>query len=414
MKPLKTLFVFFLTFAAVGSGISRADTEYSIDVKRIGDRILVITVEGDENVVAINSDKGIVIIDTTVSPIFATQVRKKIEEEFGRKDFAYVINTHFHGDHTYGNQVFSEAVFVGHENCAEGMRNDEERRIKANAQYKAGIEQLKKGLEKMEKDSEQAIALAKRIAFYQAVVDGTGEDFVLSLPTVTFSDRLSLDLGDLNLHLSYFGTSHTDSDILVQCPEEGLWMTGDLFAAGYDPYIDSERVSFIPRWISNMEMILETEDSTQHICGGHGDFISFEELRRILAFVEGEKVKFEGKESAFNLFKKSVEDGGLEAALLRLAEMKLQEDHFYVLRPEIDQYAYRMMLAGEVDAALDIFKALAELFPRSDIAFDSLGEAYVRIENTDMAIASFEKALELNPENRNAQQKLKALKIKKE
>jgi tetratricopeptide (TPR) repeat protein len=83
------------------------------------------------------------------------------------------------------------------------------------------------------------------------------------------------------------------------------------------------------------------------------------------------------------------------------------------LHPEIDQYAYRMMLDGKVDEALEIFKVLAELFPASDIAFDSLGEGYMRKENTEMAISSFKKSLELNPDNRNAQEKLKALQIKK-
>jgi glyoxylase-like metal-dependent hydrolase (beta-lactamase superfamily II) len=174
MTALKFCFTSFWLLIAAGLALSQPAGEISVEAERISDRVLIITVEGDENVVALNSDKGIVVIDTTVSPIFAALVREKIEEEFNSKDFAYVINTHFHGDHTYGNQVFSEAVFVGHENCPAGMLNDEQRRISANAQYKAGIEQLKKGLEKMEKNSEQAKALAKQIAFCQAIVDGTG------------------------------------------------------------------------------------------------------------------------------------------------------------------------------------------------------------------------------------------------
>jgi tetratricopeptide (TPR) repeat protein len=56
---------------------------------------------------------------------------------------------------------------------------------------------------------------------------------------------------------------------------------------------------------------------------------------------------------------------------------------------------------------------LAGLFPHSDIAFDSLEEAYIRKEDKAKAIASFEKSLELNPDNRNAQNKLKQLQIKK-
>jgi cyclase len=413
MRAIMVYAAVCLLLLPAAPGSAGQDDKSSVEVKRISDRVLVITVEGDENVVALNSEKGIVVIDTTVSPIFAALVREKIEGEFNSKEFAYVINTHFHGDHTYGNQVFAEAVFVGHENCPLGMLNDEPRRISASAQYKTGIEQLKKSLEKMDDNSEQAKALAKRITFYQAMVDGTGEGFVLTPPTVTFNDRLFLDLGDLSLQLYYYGTSHTNSDILIHCPEEGMWMTGDLFAAGYDPYFDSERVAFFPLWISNIEMILETENSTQCISPGHGDFISFDELKRILAFIESEKIELEGKESAFNLFKKAVAENGLKSGLKALVDMKNQSDIFYVLHPEIDQYAYRMMLDGKVDEALEIFKVLAELFPASDIAFDSLGEGYMRKENTEMAISSFKKSLELNPDNTNTQQKLKALQIKK-
>jgi glyoxylase-like metal-dependent hydrolase (beta-lactamase superfamily II) len=413
MESLKICFVSFILIVVAGSALPGTAGEYSLDVKRISERAIVITVEGDENVVALNSGKGVIVIDTTISPVFAALVREKIEEEFSSKNFAYVINTHFHGDHTYGNQVFSEAVFIGHENCPEGMRNDEERRTSSRARYKAGIEQMKKGLEKMDETSDQAKSLAKRIAFYQAIVDGTGEDFVLTPPGVTFNDRLSLDLGDMSLNLYSYGTSHTDSDILIHCPEEGLWMTGDLFAAGYDPYIDSERVPFIPRWIANIEMILKTEVETRHISAGHGNFISFDELKRILNYFEGEKAKFEGKESAFTIFKADFAENGLESGLETLVKMSGQTEIYFTLHPEIDQYAYRMMLDGKVDEALDIFKVLAELFPDSDIAFDSLGEVYMRKENTEMAITSFKKSLELNPENRNAQAKLKALQIKK-
>jgi tetratricopeptide (TPR) repeat protein len=222
-----------------------------------------------------------------------------------------------------------------------------------------------------------------------------------------------LALGDVSLQLYYYGTSHTNSDIIIHCPEEGLWMTGDLFAAGSDPYFDSERVPFFPRWITNIEMILETEDSTKCISPGHGDKISFDEIKRIQAFIEEAKDQFKGKESAFIGFKNVLDEKGLETGLKTLVEMKDQPDKYYVLHPEIDQYAYRMMLDGKVDESLAIFKVLAELFPDSDIAFDSLGEAYMRKENTEMAAASFEKSLELNPDNRNAQKKLKALQIKK-
>ncbi len=194
----------------------------SIDVQRHSDRLLTLNVQGEVNIVALNSEKGIIVIDTTVSPVLARLVRERIEEEFSRKEFAFVINSHFHGDHTYGNQVFSDVSIIGHESCYEDMKNREQNRKDSLPRYKAAVEQLKAGLEKMENDSAGAKELSRRVAYYEAMTAGLGEGFVLTPPTQTFSDSMSLDLGDITLELIFFGTSHSNSDILIHCPEEGL------------------------------------------------------------------------------------------------------------------------------------------------------------------------------------------------
>ncbi len=150
----------------------------------------------------------------------------------------------------------------------------------------------------------------------------------------------------------------------------------------------------------------------QLVVPGHGEFLTFDELKDDLVFIEDSKKTFAGKESAFDIFKKTYNESDLETALKTLLKMNAQDQKYFVLHPEIDQYAYFMMLDNKLDEALAIFKVLADLFPNSDIAFDSLGEVYMRKENIEMAITSFKKSLELNPDNRNASAKLKALQKK--
>ena len=70
------------------------------------------------------------------------------------------------------------------------------------------------------------------------------------------------------------------------------------------------------------------------------------------------------------------------------------------------------MLRKKLDDAHKILKVLADFFPESDIAFDSLGEVYMRLKDNKLAIQGFEKVLELNPENQNAKQRLAELKDK--
>jgi len=97
---------------------------------------------------------------------------------------------------------------------------------------------------------------------------------------------------------------------------------------------------------------------------------------------------------------------------LKPDELKLKSDpkHYYFLHPEFDTFAYRRMLEDELDDALEIFELLAEFFPESYIAFDSLGEVLLRKGDKEKAKEYFIKSLELNPDNTNARNKIEELK----
>ena len=391
----------------------QANVVPGVNVERLSDRAAVFNIEGgNANVVALKSKKGIVVIDTEGSPALALLLRRKMSEVFGSETFAYVINTHSHGDHTFGNQAFAEAVIVGHENCLAEMAENAKSIEKTSAAVKAGIARMKAGLEKMAPNSDQARALTPRLAYYETMLRGYEDGFSLTPPSVTFNDRLTLDLGDLILDLTYFGTSHSSSHIVIRCPQEGLWLTGDLFTTGEDLYIDSERVAHFARWEACLEKITATEKETRHILAGHGDRIPMDHLKKELAYVRAKQAELAGKESAFFAFRKAFEGQGLEAAVRLLRDLKTKPEKYYILHPELDQYAYRLMLGGKNEEALSIFRTLADLFPDSYLAFDSLGEVYRRKGDKDLAIANFKRSLELNPENNNAAEQLKDLEKK--
>jgi glyoxylase-like metal-dependent hydrolase (beta-lactamase superfamily II) len=104
------------------------DIEAPISFNRLNEKTLIVKA-GDvypDQIVAIAAQKGLVVIDTGVSPTLSREYRKIIERELGRDDFAWVVNTHHHFDHTNGNQVFSDAVIVGHDRGPEAMRRFEE------------------------------------------------------------------------------------------------------------------------------------------------------------------------------------------------------------------------------------------------------------------------------------------------
>jgi Flp pilus assembly protein TadD len=73
---------------------------------------------------------------------------------------------------------------------------------------------------------------------------------------------------------------------------------------------------------------------------------------------------------------------------------------------------YRLMGAGNMEAALEIFKLNVELYPKSANVYDSLGEAYLKLGDNENASTNYRKSLELNPENNNAKEALRRLEKK--
>ncbi|MFF4208707.1 MBL fold metallo-hydrolase [Streptomyces sp. NPDC001796] len=117
-----------------------------------------------------------------------------------------VVNTHFHGDHAFGNFVFPEAVVV--------------------AQHRTRTEMAAAGL---------------HLTSLWPNVDWG--DLRLVLPTVTYEDRMTLHVGSLRAELVHVGPAHTTDDTVVWLPERGVLFTGDLVMAGVTPFCPMGSVS---------------------------------------------------------------------------------------------------------------------------------------------------------------------------
>lgn len=410
LTALPICLVSFLLSLAPTQGQGQETVEF--DVVHLSDHAVIVRQAGPQptNLIALNAGVGIVVIDTGVSTAVAEAARRRIEEIFGRADFAYLINTHEHGDHTYGNQAFADVTIVGHREVPARMEANETQRHRTHQQVMAGLAALGERMAGMDPASEEAARLQGTVAYYQLLATGLGEAFRLTPPTVTFSQDTTLDLGDSALELVWFGKAHSDSDILIFWPEEGLLATGDLFAPGYDPYLDSERVSFLPRWTEMLNWALDQERGVKTVVPAHGDTLSISELVRVRDYVKTQQDLLEGKSSAFLDFRETFEGEGLEAALRRMDELRAQPDAFFFFHAEFDSFVYGLMLEEALDQAIPLFEKLAVLFPEVPNAFDSLGEAYLRAEREEEASTAFDTCLQLDPEHQNAQRRLAQIK----
>jgi glyoxylase-like metal-dependent hydrolase (beta-lactamase superfamily II) len=94
----------------VGALASAPAYGQAVDVQRLSDRVLIanVPVLGPRNVVAVSAKRGLVLIETGVSPSLMGRMKEEIERQFVRHDWAYVINTHGHPDgHVGGNALFA-------------------------------------------------------------------------------------------------------------------------------------------------------------------------------------------------------------------------------------------------------------------------------------------------------------------
>ncbi len=192
---------------------------------------------------------GIVVIDTLISAKEAQRFIKDIRA-VSDKPIKYVVNTHYHFDHAWGNSEFVKlgATVIAHDND------------KINALARS--ETLLKG--------------SRAYGLVPEDMEGT----VITYPTLTFSNRMRIDLGDEKVELIYPKASHTDGSILVYVPGRKALFTGDILFTGYYPFIGE---GDIKSWTRVLDHVLTMDADA--IIPGHGPLSSRKDVRDMKRFI---------------------------------------------------------------------------------------------------------------------------------
>jgi cyclase len=149
--------------------------------------------------------EGVVVIDSQGPEALACLLKEKIRA-VTPLPVIYVINTHYHGDHIFGNRFYTEArAIIAHKDTRTAL---------------------------IERDGEH------RERFKRFFGPDSLEGFTLVLPTVTFTERLTIRAGGKVVELIYAGAmAHTPGDIFVYLPEEKVVFAGDLLYNGRLPFL---------------------------------------------------------------------------------------------------------------------------------------------------------------------------------
>lgn len=114
------------------------------------------------------------------------------------------------------------------------------------------------------------------------------------------------------------------------------------------------------------------------------------------------------KKSLVSELRSRTKQQGLEATFAELDAL-IDSDEFEISEGELNNFGYQLLGQEKIDAAIAIFKANVNQFPKSANAYDSLGEGYMKNGETEKAIENYVKSLDLNPDNSNGVEMLKQL-----
>ena len=185
---------------------------------------------GSNNVVIVN-DADVVIVDTGTSPAAARAFVEDIKK-LTDKPVRYVVNTHWHYDHTAGNQIFGPDVqiiatdYLYQMLATVDVLHREPFLTSQVTALSARVETLNKQIA-AEGSTQQKAALQQDLAAAQRLQQANSEIRVTP-PNIHYSTKMVLDRGGREIDLMFLGRGHTGGDTVVFLPKEHIVATGDL------------------------------------------------------------------------------------------------------------------------------------------------------------------------------------------
>jgi glyoxylase-like metal-dependent hydrolase (beta-lactamase superfamily II) len=232
---LVTLGLTLSLLAGSAQAQSRFD-DVEITATRVAGNVYMLKGAGGNIGVSVGED-GILIVDDQFEPL-ADKIRAALRE-IGGGELAFVLNTHWHGDHTSGNAVFgAEAPIIAHRNVRRRLSTTQDL--------------TRRTYEPSPKDA---------------------------LPVITFNDSLWIHFNGEDIRAIHFPQGHTDGDIVVFFPQSNVVHIGDILFSGLFPFVDLETGGDVQKLIGHVETLLVLIPTDAMIIPGHGPLSTHDDLR---------------------------------------------------------------------------------------------------------------------------------------
>ncbi len=220
------------------------------------------------------------VFDTLLTPQAANDLRAAAESLTGRP-VTTVLNSHHHRDHVWGNQVFAATADIVASTvtrqlmATQGLATMALQREQAAAQL-AVLEQQQRGPTKGQ-DRQQ---LALQIDYYQGIVAALPL-LQPRLPNLTFDSQLVIHGSQRRVEALTYGIGHTQGDVMLFLPAEGILFAGDLISVNYHPYLADGDPGEVNRIID----LVTNKLKPQIVVPGHGEIGNGEDLQAMARYL---------------------------------------------------------------------------------------------------------------------------------
>ena len=205
------------------------------------------------------------VFDTFVTPAPARELRAAAETLTGAP-VRYVVNSHYHMDHTYGNAEFPDAVVIATATTRDliAQRGGSLlERVQADTHPEPGFLSQFEVAMRAEPDEARRADMAMELSEWRAL-HGAAPHMTLRLPDVTLAERLVLHGSRRSAELLSYGGGHTPSDAFLYLPAERIAFMGDLVPVRTHPFFAGDAAE----WLRILERVEQLDIAT--LVPGHG------------------------------------------------------------------------------------------------------------------------------------------------